>query len=132
MEISSVPEGRPRRVLVADDEPHIRRVLTTLLEAHGFLVDTAQDGVAALELLNSPTEYSVILLDLTMPGATGIEVLTQLANIEHREGVPALVLTAKGQDADRELAFSLGARDFITKPFSPKKLIARIETFFTP
>lgn len=132
MEISPVPEDPVRRVLVADDEPHIRRVLTTLLEAHGFRVDTAHDGLAALELLNSPTKYSVILLDLTMPGATGMQVLRELAKIEHRKGVPALVLTAKGQDADRELAFELGARDFITKPFSPKKLIARIETFFAP
>ncbi len=132
MGISPVSETPVRRVLVADDEPHIRRVLTTLLEAHGFQVDTACDGLAALELLRSQTEYSVILLDLTMPGATGIEVLENLAKLEHRKNIPALVLTAKGQDADRELAFNLGARDFITKPFSPKKLIARIETFFAP
>lgn len=132
MGISPTPEAPVRRVLVADDEPHIRRVLTTLLEAHGFRVDTARDGLEALELLRSATEYSVILLDLTMPGATGMEVLENLAKLEHRKGIPALVLTARGQDADRELAFNLGARDFITKPFSPKKLIARIETFFTP
>lgn len=132
MGISPTPEAPVRRVLVADDEPHIRRVLTTLLEAHGFEVDTARDGLEALELLRSATEYSVILLDLTMPGATGMEVLENLAKLEHRKDIPALVLTAKGQDADRELAFNLGARDFITKPFSPKKLIARIETFFTP
>lgn len=132
MGISPVSEAPIRRVLVADDEPHIRRVLTTLLEAHGFQVDAACDGLAALELLRSQTEYSVILLDLTMPGATGIEVLENLAKLEHRKDIPALVLTAKGQDADRELAFNLGARDFITKPFSPKKLIARIETFFAP
>lgn len=132
MGISPTPEAPVRRVLVADDEPHIRRVLTTLLEAHGFEVDTARDGLEALELLRSATEYSVILLDLTMPGATGMEVLENLAKLEHRKDIPALVLTAKGQDADRELAFNLGARDFITKPFSPKKLIARIETFFAP
>lgn len=129
---SPTPEAPVRRVLVADDEPHIRRVLTTLLEAHGFRVDTARDGLEALELLRSAREYSVIILDLTMPGATGMEVLENLAKLEHRKDIPALVLTAKGQDADRELAFNLGARDFITKPFSPKKLIARIETFFTP
>lgn len=131
MGVSSVSEVGERRVLIADDEPHIRRVLTTILEAHGFTVDAAHDGLEALQLLASPTQYSVVLLDLNMPGATGIEVLGELAEMEHRKGVPSLVLTAKGQDADRELAFNLGARDFVTKPFSPKKLIARIETFLS-
>ena len=68
-----------------------------------------------------------ILLDIMMPGATGLEVLREIRSLPEREGVPVLILTAKGQDADRDEAFSLGAADFVTKPFSPRKLLARID-----
>ncbi|HZD03822.1 MAG TPA: response regulator [Longimicrobiales bacterium] len=116
-----------RRILVADDEPHIRRILLTLLEAGGFTVDTVTDGTAALESLESDVPYDLVLLDIMMPGASGLEVLARLRGIAHRAGVPVLILTAKGQDADRNEAFELGAADFLTKPFSPKKLLARID-----
>ena len=62
-----------------------------------------------------------------MPGADGIGVLDRMRKLEHRQGVPVVVLTAKGQDAGRNEALSLGADDFVTKPFSPKKLLARID-----
>jgi len=123
----SASQPASARLLVADDEPHIRRILTTLLEASSFTVDAVSDGVAALELLTGSVAYDLILLDIMMPGATGLEVLEQLRNLEHRQEVPVMILTAKGQDADRERAFALGASDFVTKPFSPKKLLARID-----
>jgi DNA-binding response OmpR family regulator len=116
----------PIRILVADDEPHIRRILTTFLEADGFKVDEASDGAMARELLQGPTLYDLALLDIMMPEYTGLEVLAFARGLPHREGLPVVILTAKGQDADREAAFRIGADDFLTKPFSPKKLLARI------
>lgn len=114
------------RILVAEDEPHIRRVLVTILEAGGFLVDQVSDGTAAVARLSGDTPYEVALLDIMMPGFTGLEILEQVRPLPHREELAVVVLTAKGQDADREAAFRLGARAFVTKPFSPKKLLAQI------
>ena len=115
------------RVLVADDEPHIRRILVTLLEASGLSVDAVADGTSALDKLQGDTPYALALLDIMMPGATGIEVLSRVRGTPHRNRLPVIILTAKGQDADREEALRLGATDFLTKPFSPKKLLARID-----
>lgn len=114
------------RVLVADDEPHIRRVLQTLLSKAGYLVDEAPNGTSALELWRGDTVYDAVLLDLMMPGATGLEVLEEIRAGEHGVHTPVIILTAKGQDADRDAAFASGADDFMTKPFSPKKLVARL------
>ena len=116
----------PGRILVADDEPHIRRMLVTILEAGGFQVDQAGDGKEAVERLSGETPYQMALLDIIMPGLTGLQILERVLPLPHRKDLAIVVLTAKGQDADREAAFRLGARDFITKPFSPKKLLARI------
>lgn len=115
-----------RRILIADDEPHIRRILATFLETSGFIVDEAVDGAKAMELLEGPTRYELALLDIMMPEHSGLEVLAFARRLPHREGLPVVILTAKGQDADREAAFRIGADDFLTKPFSPKKLLARI------
>lgn len=116
-----------RRILVADDEPHIRRVLETLLELAGFEVDAVQDGAEALERLADPSRtYALVLTDLMMPEKSGLDVLRAMSGFEHRRGLPVVVLTAKGQDADRERALALGAAEFMTKPFSPKKLTSRI------
>lgn len=115
------------RLLVADDEPHIRRILTTLLEAASFVVDAVSDGPAALELLRGEVHYDLVLLDIMMPEVAGLEVLTRMRSLEHRVAVPVIILTAKGQDADRDRAFAIGADDFVTKPFSPKKLLNRID-----
>ncbi len=120
--------SKPRgRVLVAEDEPHIRRVLLTLLESAAFDTDVVSDGAAALNLLLGDTRYDIVLLDLMMPRASGLEILERVKDLNHRRDTPMVVLTAKGQDADRNRAFELGAADFVTKPFSPKKLLARID-----
>ena len=114
------------RILVADDEPHIRRILATFLETSGFDVKEVMDGAEALAELKGTAHYDLALLDIMMPEATGLEVLALTRGLSHREGLPVVILTAKGQDADREAAFRLGADDFLTKPFSPKKLLALI------
>lgn len=116
----------PRRILVAEDEPHIRRVLATLLEADDFDVDMAADGREALERLRSDQVYELVVTDLMMPHYSGLQLLERMQEMPHRQGTPVVMLTAKGQDADRDRALELGARDFLTKPFSPKKLLARI------
>ncbi|MDH5588861.1 MAG: response regulator [Gemmatimonadota bacterium] len=116
----------PKRVLVADDEPHIRRVLVTILENDLFTVDQVSDGDAAIERVREDVPYDFILLDLMMPGASGIEVLDEVRRNPTRLHTPVFILTAKGQDTDRDAALARGATDFLTKPFSPKKLLARI------
>lgn len=123
-ELGSSSKGR---ILVADDEPHIRRILATLLEARGYEVDQAGDGNRALEILTGDTPYQMALLDIMMPGRTGLEILKEIRPLPHRADLPLMILTAKGQDADRQAAFALGATDFVTKPFSPKKLLVRID-----
>lgn len=120
---SEMPRGR---ILVADDEPHIRRILATFLESAGFDVDQANDGSEAAQLLAGSTTYHLALLDLMMPGLTGLEVLDEARRSPERTNLPVVILTAKGQDTDREAALARGADAFITKPFSPKKLLALI------
>lgn len=115
------------RLLIAEDEPHIRRILITLLEGRGFQVDAAADGTEALAYIRADLEYDLILTDVMMPGATGLDLLREVQKHPHRTGTPVLVLTAKGQDADRDEALHLGAADFMTKPFSPKKFLHRID-----
>lgn len=123
------PQRSPSRgrILIADDEPHIRRILQSLLEMSGYEVDLRQDGADAVAAIEGSDHYDLILLDIMMPGATGLEVLGRIREMDERKSTPVVILTAKGQDADRQAAFSLGANDFLTKPFSPKKLLARIQ-----
>jgi DNA-binding response OmpR family regulator len=111
---------------VADDEPHIRRILCTLLRNARYEVDEAVDGREALDRVDSEVLYDFILLDLMMPEASGLEVLKSIRGHERRWDTPVIILTAKGQDTDRQEALKAGADDFLTKPFSPKKLLARI------
>jgi len=126
------PSSPPRpagslRLLVAEDEPHIRRILVTLLEESGFQVDVAPHGGEARRLLQSEVHFDLVLMDIMMPEATGLELLAEMRQLPHRRSTPVVILTAKGQDVDREEAFRLGAADFITKPFSPKKFLNRVD-----
>lgn len=120
----------PRRVLVADDEPHIGRIIQMKLEQGPYEVTLVADGRAALDELNGPDPIDVVLLDIMMPYASGLEVLAEARRLPHRRETPIIILTAKGQDADRRQALELGATDFFTKPFSPKKLLARVDELF--
>ncbi|MGH7475873.1 MAG: response regulator transcription factor [Longimicrobiales bacterium] len=122
--------GNPRHVLVVDDEPYIARIIQLKLESGPYRVQVAEDGRSALDRLRSDDEIDLILLDIMMPHVSGLDVLAQLRQLPHRQATPVIMLTAKGQDADRERAAELGATDFLTKPFSPKKLLARIDELF--
>ena len=117
--------SRGGRILVVDDEPHIRRVLDAMLGKEGFDVVLASEGAEGLRAIASG-KIDLVILDLIMPGATGLEVLAKIRTDPQNADTPVIILTAKGQDADREAAFAGGADDFLTKPFSPKKLVARI------
>ena len=114
------------RILVADDEPHIRRVLMTILESDSFAVHEAHDGAEAKAALETGTGFDFFILDLMMPHASGLQVLEAIRSHPTHRHTPVIILTAKGQDTDREQALAAGADDFLTKPFSPKKLLARI------
>jgi DNA-binding response OmpR family regulator len=119
-----------RRVLVVDDEPYIGRIIQLKLENGPYQVEFAPDGRTALSMLRSDDPVDVILLDIIMPQMSGLEVLAQLRQLPHRQATPVIMLTGKGQEADRARAADLGATDFLTKPFSPKKLLARIDELF--
>lgn len=122
---------RRLNILVVDDEPYIGRIIQLKLEATPYDVAFCQDGTTALEHLRTSNPVDLILLDIMMPNMSGFEVLAQLREIPHRSATPVIMLTGKGQSTDREQAESLGAQDFLTKPFSPKKLLARIDQIFT-
>jgi two-component system, OmpR family, alkaline phosphatase synthesis response regulator PhoP len=119
-----------RTVLVADDEPYIGRIIQLKLEDGPYHVLVAHDGEEALELLRSDQPFDLVLLDIMMPRMSGLDVLRELRQLPHRGDTPVIMLTAKGQEADRENASRYGATDFLTKPFSPKKLLARIDQLF--
>lgn len=123
-------ERHLRHVLVADDEPHIGRIIQLKLENGPYRVSLVPDGRAALDRLESEEAIDVVLLDIMMPYISGLDVLAEARRIPHRGATPVIILTAKGQDADRERAMELGATDFLTKPFSPNKLLARIDELF--
>jgi DNA-binding response OmpR family regulator len=117
-------------VLVADDEPHIGRIIQLKLERGLYRVSLVPNGRDALERLQSDEQIDVVLLDIMMPYLSGLDVLAALRGLPARRTTPVIVLTAKGQDTDRHRALELGADDFFTKPFSPSKLVARIDEFF--
>ena len=115
----------PCHVLVADDEPHIGRIIKMKLEQGPFRVSLAYDGKEALELLEREPDVGLVLLDLMMPHLTGLDVLARIREDERWKNLPCIILTAAGQEQQHRRAMELGATDFLTKPFSPKRLYAR-------
>lgn len=111
--------------LVADDEPHIGRIIKMKLEQGPFRVTLAYDGREALEVLRREPDIALVLLDLMMPYLSGLDVLAEMKKDERLMHLPTIVLTAAGQEQQHRMALELGASDFMTKPFSPKRLYAR-------
>lgn len=112
-----------QRVLVIDDEPRILEVVQKYLAREGFQVTTAGDGEAALFSLNSQ-DPDLVVLDLMLPKLDGLEVFRRL---RAKSSVPVIMLTAKGEETDRIVGLEMGADDYITKPFSPRELVARVK-----
>ena len=115
----------PRHVLVADDEPHIGRIIKMKLEKGPFRVTLAYDGQEAIDVLENQPDVDLVLLDLMMPNLSGLDVLARIRSNERLKHLPCIILTAAGQEAQHQKAMELGATEFLTKPFSPKKLYAR-------
>jgi CheY-like chemotaxis protein len=114
-----------RHVLVADDEPHIGRIIKMKLEQGPFRVTLVYDGREALDVLEREKDISLVLLDLMMPHLSGLDVLSAMRADERLKDIPCIILTAAGQEQQHRRALELGATDFMTKPFSPKKLYQR-------
>lgn len=125
---ASGPDAGLRHVLVADDEPHIGRIIQMKLEQGPFRVTLVPDGQAALDALDAldaGAPIDLVLLDLMMPRVSGLDVLAALRRDPRHATLPCIILTAAGQEQQYRQAMALGATDFMTKPFSPKKLYAR-------
>jgi two-component system alkaline phosphatase synthesis response regulator PhoP len=111
-----------QQILIVDDEPKITRLVRDYLENAGFAVIVARDGREAL--MRARTERpDLILLDLGLPGLDGLDVTRSL---RRDAGVPIIMLTARAAEADRVVGLELGADDYVTKPFSPRELVARV------
>ena len=113
-------------VLVADDEPHIGRIIKMKLEQGPFRVSLAYDGQEALDFINGDDRLDLAVLDLMMPKLSGLDVLRQVREQERFKSLPCIILTAGGDAKHERDALALGATEFLTKPFSPKKLYALV------
>lgn len=112
------------RILVADDEAEIREVLRLYLEKEGYEVAEAADGAEAVRQIKSGT-IDLAILDIMMPGLNGYRVLQ---NVREENNLPVLMLSAKSSDSDKILGLDLGADDYITKPFVPLEVVARVRS----
>ncbi len=111
-------------ILIVDDEPMVREVVSSYLERDGWRVAAAADGAAALRILET-TRPDLVVLDLMLPQVDGLSVL---AHLRKTIDVPVIVLTARGEEPDRVLGLELGADDYVVKPFSPRELVARVRS----
>ncbi|RLL48171.1 DNA-binding response regulator [Oceanobacillus piezotolerans] len=111
------------RILVVDDEERIRRLIRMYLEREDYIVEEAENGKEALDKALA-TDYDVIVLDIMMPEMDGIEVCQALRK---EKTTPVIMLTAKGEEANRVQGFEVGADDYIVKPFSPREAVLRVK-----
>src|SRR5437773_3434729 len=121
-----MPSENPCYVIMADDEPHIGRIVQMKLEQGPFVVTLTYDGEEALAAVQSAERVDLLLLDLMMPRKTGLEVLRVLREDDRFKSLPIVILTAGGNPQDLRAAMQLGATEVLTKPFSPKKLYSLV------
>jgi DNA-binding response OmpR family regulator len=114
-----------KRVLVVEDDPDIVELVVHYLRAEGFEVEARDDGRRALEVLQAGRHHLVIL-DLQLPGLDGLSVCAELRRDKRTRALPVIMLTARGEEADRVVGLEVGADDYVVKPFSPKELVARV------
>lgn len=115
-----------RRVLVADDDRDIRELVEFKLAAAGFAVEAVEDGATALtRALDEPPALAV--LDVMMPGLSGLDVAREMRADPRTARVPIILLTARAQEADVEAGFVAGVDDYVVKPFSPRELLSRVQ-----
>lgn len=114
---------KPATILIVDDEQNIVNIVTAYLRAEGYTVHTATDGPSGLRTARS-LKPDLLILDLMLPGMDGIELLSQL---RRESDVYVILLTAKSEETDKVIGLSVGADDYLTKPFSPRELVARVK-----
>jgi phosphate regulon transcriptional regulator PhoB len=113
------------KILIVDDEPDILELISYNLKKEGFEVSTASDGNEALVRIKK-ADFDFLILDLMLPGVQGMELCRILRNSPVTRHIPVIMLTAKGEEVDRIIGLETGADDYMTKPFSPRELVARV------
>lgn len=114
----------PQRILVVDDEREIRRLVASYLIDDGFHVEELENGRLALERLGRTPDIDLVVLDVRMPELDGIDTLRELRKFSE---VHVIMLTAAAEETDRLIGLSVGADDYVTKPFSPREVVARVK-----
>lgn len=115
-----------KKILVVDDEADLVELVSYNLKKEGFSVDSSFDGEDALSKVKKGL-YDLLILDLMLPGIQGMELCRIIRNDAGTAGLPIIMLTAKGEELDKILGLELGADDYVTKPFSPRELVARVK-----
>lgn len=118
--------GSSRIVLIAEDDRDIRELVVTKLSGAGYRVIAVADGVSAVHAIREQLP-DIALLDVMMPGSSGLDVIGKLRTDERTTAVPIILLSAKSQDFDVQTGLASGAADYIVKPFSPRELVERVE-----
>lgn len=121
--LPSVAMSVPIRILVVDDESNLRTLVGSYLKAEGYEVAEAEDGEAAVTAVRN-RQPDLVVMDVRMPGLDGIEALRQIRTFSE---VYVIMLTARAEEADKLIGLSVGADDYLTKPFSPRELVARVK-----
>ncbi|MCW1951578.1 MAG: response regulator [Octadecabacter sp.] len=120
-----------RRVLLIEDEPNIIEAISYILSKDGWTVHTHSDGETAMEKVMQGVP-DLIILDVMLPGRSGYDILRDLKGQDATADVPVMMLTARGQAKDREMAIDLGATRFMTKPFSNAEVLESVRALATP
>ncbi|MDX3774098.1 phosphate regulon transcriptional regulator PhoB [Chromatiaceae bacterium AAb-1] len=115
-----------RRILVVEDEAPIRDMLCFVLEQNGYQASTAEDVDSAINMLVEPYP-DLVLLDWMLPGGSGIQIAKKMKQHKLTRNIPIIMITARGEEEDKVRGLEVGADDYVTKPFSPKELMARIK-----
>jgi len=113
-----------KRLLVVDDEPELRNLLKTYLSKEGYDVEAVEDG-AAMDQYLTGHDVDLVILDLMLPGEDGLSIGRRL---RHKKDLPIIILSARGEELDRIVGLEMGADDYLTKPFNPRELLARIRS----
>ena len=114
-----------RKVLVVDDESRMRKLVKDFLTREGYMVLEAGDGMEAMDLFYEDKDIALIILDVMMPGLDGIRTTLK---VRETSSIPIIILSAKSEDADKILGLNVGADDYVTKPFNPLELVARVKS----
>ena len=120
-----IKNGNGKKILVVDDEPHVIKSLTFVLTREGYDVSSAENGEDAMAEIRQ-SKPSLVFLDVMMPKKNGYEVCREVKQDSRLRDIHVIMLTAKGQEADREKGLDVGADEFMTKPFSPMGIVEKV------